>query len=130
MILVETLNRQELKKSWNLNFHQLSDPGYGPPVDALDMACKRHKDCLSFGWKFDIIKKKKDYLTNCILKKIFVRVFFIKFKNWTDLRCAKNTHGDMCVKEFVKYDFGSKSKGLCSANSKDQGFLYKLFKLK
>ena len=57
-------------------------------------------------------------------------VFFIKFKNSTDLRCAKNTHGDMCVKEFVKYDFGSKSKGLCSANSKDQGFLYKLFKLK
>ena len=31
-----------------LNLNQLSDPGYGPPVDALDTACKRHKDCLRF----------------------------------------------------------------------------------
>ena len=37
-----------------LGNNQLSDPGYGPPVDALDTACKRHKDCLSFGLKFQI----------------------------------------------------------------------------
>ena len=32
-----------------LGNNQLSDPGYGPPVDAFDTACKRHKDCLSQG---------------------------------------------------------------------------------
>ena len=24
----------------------MSDPGYGPPVDALDAVCKRYKDCV------------------------------------------------------------------------------------
>ena len=41
----------------------MSDPGHGPPVDALDSVCKRYKDCV---------------------------------------KCAKMTHGDMCIGEFVK----------------------------
>ena len=27
---------------------QLSDPGFGPPVDALDTTCRRYKDCLRY----------------------------------------------------------------------------------
>jgi len=48
----------------------MSDPGHGPPVDALDSVCKRYKDCV---------------------------------------KCAKMTHGEMCIGEFVKYRYGYKN---------------------
>jgi len=48
----------------------MSDPGYGPPVDALDSVCKAYKDCV---------------------------------------KCAKMTHGDECIGEFVKYRYGYKN---------------------
>ena len=44
----------------------MSDPGHGPPVDALDTVCKAYKDCL---------------------------------------KCARITHGEDCLAEFVKYDY-------------------------
>merc|ERR1739838_490444 len=44
----------------------MSDPGHGPPVDALDTICKAYKDCI---------------------------------------KCAKMTHGNECIGEFVEYDF-------------------------
>ena len=56
---------------------QLSDPGFGPPVDALDTACKRYKDCL---------------------------------------RCVMTMHGDLCVKEYTKYELGNASNGYCGGN--------------
>ena len=31
-------------------------------------------------------------------------------------RCALIRHGNLCVKEFTKYDFGSSESGVCSAN--------------
>jgi len=48
----------------------MSDPGHGPPVDALDTVCKAYKDCL---------------------------------------KCARMTHGDTCIGEFVKYKYGVNS---------------------
>jgi len=45
----------------------MSDPGHGPPVDALDTVCKAYKDCQ---------------------------------------KCARATHGDTCIGEFVKYKYG------------------------
>ena len=45
----------------------MSDPGHGPPVDALDTVCKAYKDCL---------------------------------------KCARMTHGDTCIGEFVQYRYG------------------------
>lgn len=59
---------------------QLSDPGFGPPVDALDTACKRYKDCL---------------------------------------RCAMTMHGDLCVKEYTKYELGNASNGYCGGNQEE-----------
>jgi len=45
----------------------MSDPGHGPPIDALDTVCKAYKDCL---------------------------------------KCARQTHGDTCIGEFIKYKYG------------------------
>merc|ERR1711868_297757 len=48
----------------------MSDPGHGPPVDALDTVCKQYKDCQ---------------------------------------KCARATHGDSCIGEFVRYKYGEKN---------------------
>lgn len=48
----------------------MSDPGHGPPVDALDTVCKAYKDCQ---------------------------------------KCARATHGDTCIGEFVRYKYGEQS---------------------
>jgi hypothetical protein len=48
----------------------MSDPGHGPPVDALDTVCKQYKDCQ---------------------------------------KCARATHGDTCIGEFVRYKYGEKN---------------------
>jgi hypothetical protein len=48
----------------------MSDPGHGPPVDALDTVCKAYKDCV---------------------------------------KCARLTHGEQCIGEFVKYKYGYKN---------------------
>lgn len=47
----------------------MSDPGFGPPIDALDAVCKQYKDCL---------------------------------------KCARETHGEQCIGEFVRYRYGYK----------------------
>ena len=59
-----------------LGNNQLSDPGYGPPVDALDTACKRHKDCLSFGLKFQYLFKRELKMI-FELQKYMIKLFLI-----------------------------------------------------
>ena len=57
----------------------MSDPGHGPPVDALDSVCKAYKDCV---------------------------------------KCAKMTHGDECIGEFVEYDFSlAGGEAVCNDNA-------------
>merc|ERR1711892_415488 len=57
----------------------MSDPGHGPPVDALDTVCKAYKDCV---------------------------------------KCARMTHGETCIGEFVKYRYGYKNGApICKDNA-------------
>ena len=82
---------------------QLSDPGFGPPVDALDTTCRRYKDCLRY-------------------KKIPLRQN-TAFGHYQDVnpafRCAMTNHGDLCVKEYTKYELSGADSGFCGLNRED-----------
>ena len=65
----------------------LGSPGYGQPVDALDMVCKQYK-----------------VNNNNMYNNIVILIILILFPKDCQ-KCVRREYGDQCIGEFVKYDW-------------------------